>query len=494
MLRGDRLATYYNYIGSKWVKSASGKTFTSYNPANGKTLGHFQRSNKQDVDAAIKSAAAALPKWSSYPAPKRGEILLRFAQLLRKEKERFGRLITTEMGKVLMEGLGDTQEAIDCAGYMAGEGRRLFGHTTPSELRNKFCMTIRRPIGVVGLICPWNFPIAIPAWKMMPALVCGNTVILKPATDTPLCAVEFVKLLEKAGVPPGVVNLVTGTGSEVGEPLIKDPRVRAISFTGSRSVGEFVVANAGIKKVGLELGGKNPLIIMEDADLELAVEGVIWGAFGTTGQRCTAASRVIIHKKVKDEFLHMLLPKVRRLRLGDGLNKNTHVGPLINQRAVEKTHKYIQIGINEGAKLECGGKIPKMNGSFYEPTVFSDVLPHMRIATEEIFGPVLSVITVNSLDEAITVANNVDYGLTSAIYTKDIRNAFIAIERIDAGLTYINSSTIGSEVHLPFGGVKHTGNGVREAGIHGIEEFSEVKTVYIDYSNKLQMAQIDEIE
>ncbi len=483
--------TYKLRIGGEWVDASSGNSFVSVNPANpGQQLGRFQKASKEDVRKAIYAAESAFDRWSGTPAPKRGLILLRAAQIMRREKERLSRLMTMEMGKVLPEARGDVQEAIDMLEYMAGEGRRLFGYTTTSELKEKFAMCVRMPVGVFGLITPWNFPMAIPAWKLAPALVCGNTVVFKPASDTPLCAYELVGILEKAGLPKGVVNLVTGEGGVAGAEIVKNKRIGGISFTGSRDVGEFVMKNAGLKKVGLELGGKNGIIVMDDADLKLALEGVVWGAYGTTGQRCTAASRIIVHEKIREKFEPMLVKAVKALRLGNGLNKTTDVGPLINRKAVEKTHMYTRIGLKEGAKLLCGGKIPKMKGFFYEPTLFTDVNIKMRIAQEEIFGPSVAIIYVSSLDEAIEVMNSVRYGLSSAIYTNDVDNAFRAIERIEAGLTYINSSTIGSEVHLPFGGVKDTGS-AREGGIVGIDEFSEMKTVYIDYSGRLQKAQID---
>lgn len=483
--------TYKMYIGGRWVKSGTGETFESLNPANEKVLGKFQKGNEKDVKKAIDAAHRAFPKWSKMPPPKRGQILQRIAELLKKDKQRLGRLVTTEMGKVISEGLGDVQEAIDIFEYMAGEGRRLFGHTTTSELMDKFAMTIRRPVGVMGLICPWNFPIAIPAWKMSAAMICGNTMILKPATDTPLCATELVKLMEKAGVPPGVVNLVTGGGSTVGQEIVKNERIDGLSFTGSVHTGEWISANANLKKLGMELGGKNPIIVMNDANLDLALEGILFGAFGTGGQRCTACSRVIIQSGVKKRFMKKLLEATRKLRVGNGLDKKTDVGPLINKAAVEKSMKYVNIGKGEGAKVCCGGKKKPGKGFFFIPTVFEDVAADMRVAQEEIFGPVLSVIEVKSLDEAIDVANSVEYGLSSSIYTNDVNRAFRAIESIQAGLTYVNSPTIGSEVHLPFGGVKKTG-WTREAGIEGIEEFSYTKTVYVDYSGRLQKAQIEE--
>ena len=483
------MQTYKIFINGEWVNSVTGKTFSSLNPANEQILGEFQSCNYEDVNKAVNAAEKAYPEWSNVPAPKRGEFLLEIARLLRKNKERLGKLVTLEMGKIYKEALGDVQEAIDIFEYMAGEGRRLFGITTPSELKNKHCMTIRTPIGIVGLITPWNFPIAIPSWKISAALICGNTMIFKPSSDTPLCAVELVKILEKAGVPKGVVNLITGKGEDAGNAIIRNKKIRMISFTGSRDTGEFILKNSGIKKIGLELGGKNPIIIMDDANLELALEGVIWGAFGTSGQRCTAASRVIIHKKIKDKFEKMLLNKVKKLRLGNGLDKNTDIGPLVNKKALEKVHNYTQIGLKEGAKLICGGKLLNKKGYFYFPTIFTNVDKNMRIAQEEIFGPSLAIITVNNLQEAIEVCNSVQYGLSSSIYTNNIANAFTAMQKIEAGIVYINSSTIGSEVHLPFGGVKQTGNGTREGGVTGIDEFSEIKTIYVDYSGKLQKAQ-----
>ncbi|MBI4044550.1 MAG: aldehyde dehydrogenase family protein [Candidatus Diapherotrites archaeon] len=479
------------FIGGKWVSPSSRKYFPSINPATEKPIARFASGSEHDVKHAIEAAEAALPQWRKVPAPKRGQILLKFAGLLRRDKEPLARLVSTEMGKVLPEARGDVQEAIDIAEYMAGEGRRLFGHTTPSELPDKFAFTMRVPLGVCSLITPWNFPLAIPAWKTMPALVCGNTVVFKPSSDTPMCAARFVELLAKAGVPPGVVNMVTGSGEELGEALVASPKVRGVSFTGNKQTGAWIAKNAGVKKVGLELGGKNAIIIMDDADLDLALQGVLWGAFGTTGQRCTAASRVIVHEKVKKEFEHMLVRKASLLKLGPGTSPSTDVGPLINKKALEKVHYYTEVGLGEGAKLLLGGRPAKGKGFFYEPTIFSDVSPKMRIAREELFGPSLSIISASGVEEAIKIANSIEYGLSSSIYTRDISNAFRAIEGIEAGITYVNSSTIGAEVHLPFGGVKGTGNGAREAGWTGVEEFSEIKTVYIDFSGKLQKAQID---
>lgn len=482
---------YKLYIDGKWVNSNSGQTFPSLNPAKPKqVLGRFQKGNENDVEKAVEAAEKAFDSWSSTPAPKRGLILLRVAEILKKNKEKLAKLVTREMGKVIAEARGDVQEAIDMAEYIAGEGRRLFGHTTPSELRDKFCMTIRMPVGIYGLITPWNFPLAIPAWKIFPALICGNTVVFKPSSDTPLCATKMVEILEKSGLPKGVVNLVTGPGGSVGMSIVKHEKIRGISFTGSKFTGETIVKEVGLKKVGLELGGKNGIIVMDDANLNRALDGVIWGGYGTTGQRCTAASRVIVHEKIKDRFETMLVQRISKLRLGDGLKATTDIGPLINKAAQEKSMNYVEIGLREGAKILIGGRTPKMKGFFFEPTLFTNCTIDMRIAQEEIFGPIVSLIPVKDFDEAIDAMNSVEYGLSSAIYTEDIRKAFLAIQCIEAGLTYVNSSTIGSEVHLPFGGVKHTGN-TREGGIEGINEFSETKTVYVDYSGKLQKAQID---
>lgn len=482
------MPAYKMHIGGKWVSAP--ETFDTINPTTEKVIARFPKGNEKHVKKAVDAAEDAFKKWSETPPPLRGQVLQETANLLKKDKQRLGKLVATEMGKVLPEALGDVQEAIDVFEYMAGEGRRLFGHTTTSELKEKFSMTIRMPVGVMGLITPWNFPIAIPAWKLAPALVCGNTVVFKPSSDTPLCAYELVKILEKAGVPPGVVNFVTGPASTVGQTIVKHPKIHGISFTGSKFTGEWITKNAGLKKVGLELGGKNPIIVMDDADIPLAVDGILWGAFGTTGQRCTAASRVLVHAKIKDKLVNALVQRAKKLRLGNPLLKTTDVGPLINKKAQEKTGKYVGIGKGEGAKMVCGGKKPAGKGYFYEPTIFTSVKGNMRIAQEEIFGPVLSVIEFRRLDEAIETANAVEYGLSSAIYTKDVNNAFRAIQKLEAGLTYINSSTIGSEVHLPFGGVKATGH-TKEAGITGIDEFSNLKTVYVDYSGKLQKAQID---
>jgi alpha-ketoglutaric semialdehyde dehydrogenase len=493
------IATVYNnYIDGRWAPSASGETFENRNPANTDDLiGVFQKSTRTDVEAAIDAAARAYETWRLVPAPRRAELLFRAAQLIVERKEAFARDMTREMGKVLNETRGDAQEAIDMTFYMAGEGRRMFGQTVPSELRNKFAMSMRQPLGVSSVITPWNFPMAIPSWKIIPALVCGNTVVFKPASQTPLSAVNFVKVLEDAGVPKGVVNMVTGDGDEVGTPLTTHEQVRVVSFTGSTHVGRIVnqAAAPGFKKVHLEMGGKNVIMIMDDADLELAVDGCLWGGFGTTGQRCTAASRVVVHEKVYKRFVEQFVGRARSLVVGDGADESTQMGPSNSESQLKTVMKYVQIGREEGATLATGGarleagKYAK--GWFHEPTIFTDVDPGMRIAKEEIFGPVVSVIPCRSLDQAIEIGNNVEYGLSAAIYTQDINKAFTAMRDLYTGIFYVNAPTIGAEVQLPFGGTKSTGNGHREAGVAALDVFSEWKSVYVDFSGRLQRAQID---
>jgi len=489
---------FKNYINGKWKASSSGETFENVNPANhNEVLGRFQKSNKKDVNEAISAAENAQKQWRETPAPKRGEILFKVAELLQQQKESLAQDMTREMGKVISETRGDVQEAIDLTYYTAGEGRRLLGETVPSELKNKFCMSVRMPVGIVSAITPWNFPIAIPSWKLVPALVCGNTVVIKPATDTPLSVVNFIKIFEQAGLPPGVLNMVTGSGSEVGTPMTEHENVKLVSFTGSTDTGSLIASSCArnMKQYSLEMGGKNAIIVMDDADLDLAVEGVIFGAFGTTGQRCTACSRVIVHKKIMKKFTDLLVARTKTLKLGDGLKAKTDVGPLVNESQRTKVHNYVQIGSNEGAKLLIGGKYATgkdcKNGSFYQPTIFADVAPKMRIAQEEIFGPVVAIIPCNSFEQAVEIVNDSKFGLSSAIYTRDVNRAFKAIETLDTGITYINASTIGAEIQLPFGGTKGTGNGHREAGTTALEIFSEWKSVYVDYSGKLQKAQIE---
>ncbi len=489
---------YKNYINGKWVSSKSGKYFENRNPANwDEIIGIFPLSTSDEVDEAVKAAKKAFKYWASVPAPKRGEILRKAAEILMKRKEEISRILTRENGKILKEARGDTQEGIDTAFYAFGEGRRLFSYTTPSELPNKFCLTFRRPVGVFGIITPWNFPIALPSWKIFPALLAGNTVVFKPPVDAPLCAYELVKILEEAGVPEGVINLVFGSGSVVGEAILAHPDIDGIAFTGSSEVGARIAEVAGktLKKISLELGGKNAQIVMDDANLELALEGAIWGAYATAGQRCTATSRIIVHEKVYDEFLEMFYERAKNLKVGNGLDESVEMGPVINESQLKKIHEYVEIGKKEGAKLILGGERLKGEeydkGFFYKPTIFTDVSPNSRIAQEEIFGPVVCFFKVKDIDEAIEVLNNTKYGLSSSIYTQDINKAMKAIEKIEAGITYINGPTIGAECHLPFGGVKNTGNGHREGGWTVYDIFTEIKTVYIDYSGKLQKAQID---
>jgi aldehyde dehydrogenase (NAD+) len=488
---------FQNYIGGEWVDAASGDTFESTSPADGEVLGVFPRSGAEDVDRAVAAAKTAFEDWRLVPAPKRGEILFRFAQLLVEAKDELTELMTHEMGKVWAEAGGDVQEAIDMSYYMGGEGRRLFGQTTPSELRDKFQMSVRMPIGVIGVITPWNFPIAIPSWKIAPALVAGNTVVFKPATDTPALGQRFVELLDEAGVPKGVVNVVHGGGGAVGERLVAHADVRVISLTGSRETGVKVLQAAaeGLKHVHLELGGKNAIIVMEDADLDLALDGILWSAFGTSGQRCTAASRVIVHETLYDDLAKGIVERAEAMRLGPGWEPDTDVGPVINDSALEKIHSYTGIGRDEGAHLLTGGEIATdgdlAKGFYYRPTVFGGVDPEMRIAQEEIFGPVLSLISVADEAEAVRVSNGVRYGLSSSIFTRDVNRAFRAMRDLEAGITYVNAGTIGAEVHLPFGGTKDTGNGHREAGQAALDVFTEWKSVYVDYSGTLQRAQID---
>ncbi len=489
---------YKNLINGKWQDAKGGKTFLNINPAdNSDIVGEFPASTPDDVEAAIQAAKKAFSTWKKVPAPKRAEILFKTGELLIKRKAELAREMTREMGKVLKETNGDVQEAIDTAYHHAGEGRRLFGFTTPSELKDKFAMTIRAPIGVCVLITPWNFPMAIPSWKLFPALVAGNTVVFKPASDTPKSGHTLVEILLEAGIPEGVVNIVHGSGSNVGIPLVRHPDVRVVSFTGSCEVGREINAIAGgsLKRVSCELGGKNAQIVMEDADIDNAVEGSVWGAFGTTGQRCTATSRLILHSKIKETFINKFMERAKKLRLGNGLDPQTDVGPVVNAGRIEFINKYIEIGKKEGAKLLIGGKRASegnlKNGYFYEPTIFDNVSPEMKIAKEEIFGPVVSIISTNSIDEAIKILNNVSYGLSCSLYTQDINRAFRFIEEAENGVVYVNAPTIGAEAHLPFGGFKETGNGHRE-GAHTIYDvFTEWKTVFIDYSGRLQKAQMD---
>jgi aldehyde dehydrogenase (NAD+) len=480
------------------VAARSGKYFENRNPADTRDLiGMFPASNAEDVDLAADAATEAYETWRLVPAPKRAEILYRTGEILTERKEQYARDMTREMGKVLSETRGDVQEAIDTAFYMAGEGRRMYGQTTPSELRNKFAMSVRMPVGVIGMIAPWNFPMAIPSWKLFPALVCGNTCVIKPAEDTPLSTYNLVAALMDAGLPPGVVNIVSGFGPDAGAPIVEHPLVRAISFTGSSAVGSVIGSTAArlFKPCSLEMGGKNAMIVMEDANLELAVEGALWGAFGTTGQRCTATSRILLHKSIAADFAKQLVKRAKNLRVGNGLNEKMQMGPQVNEQQIETSTSYCEVALEEGAKLLCGGerltKGDAKHGWFFAPTIFSGVKPQMRLAQEEVFGPVVALIEFGNFDEAVSIANGIKYGLSTSIYTRDVNRAFKAMRDLEAGITYVNAPTIGAEVHLPFGGVKQTGNGHREGGTGALDFYTSWKSVYVDYSDKLQRAQID---
>jgi alpha-ketoglutaric semialdehyde dehydrogenase len=487
-----------NLIGGEWLPAGSGKTLEDRNPADrDDVVGIFPSSSREDVDAAVAAARKAYPGWRATPAPRRAEVLFNVGAILTRDKEELARLMTREMGKVLAETRGDVQEAIDMAFLAAGEGRRLFGYTTPSELPNKFAMCVRQPIGVCALVTPWNFPMAIPAWKSMAALIAGNTIVIKPATDTPASVVALARVFEEAGLPPGVFNVVIGSGGDVGDPLVAHPDVKVVSFTGSTAVGRQISMACAptFKRVHLEMGGKNAILVLEDADIDLAVEGAVWGAFGTTGQRCTASSRLLVHEQVVQEFSEKLVARARTLQVGNGLDSRVQVGPCISERQRETVARYVEIGKNEGAKLLCGGeKIADgdlARGFFFAPTVFGEATPDMRISREEIFGPVTTIIPIESFEEGVRVANAVEYGLSGSVYTRDVDRAFRAMRDFETGIFYVNSSTIGAEVHLPFGGIKNTGNGHREAGIAGLEVFTEWKSIYVDFSGRLQRAQID---
>jgi aldehyde dehydrogenase (NAD+) len=486
-----------NFIGGRWTAARGARARERRSPADSTDLvGRFADSDASDVADAVAAAKAAFPGWRSTPAPKRGELLFRAAEILVRRKEDFARDMTREMGKILAEARGDVQEAIDMTYYMAGEGRRQFGQTTPSELRDKFQMSVRMPVGVAGLVTPWNFPMAIPSWKMMPALVLGNTVVLKAAPDTPLSAVNLVSALVEAGLPPGVVNLVTG-GPEAGAALVEHPDVGIVSFTGSTATGRRVseVAARALKHCHLEMGGKNVIMVMDDADLDLAVDGAIWGGFGTTGQRCTAASRIVLQRGVYEAFSRRFVERARALRVGNGLDPSTDMGPVVSEGQLRRIEAYVALARQEGAKLLCGGSRlgsgELARGFFFEPTVFGEVAPSMRVAREEIFGPVVCLVPVDSLEQAIEVGNGVDYGLSASIYTRDIGKAFRAMQEMYTGIFYVNAPTIGAETHLPFGGTKGTGNGHREACVQALEVFSEWKSIYVDFSGGLQRAQID---
>jgi alpha-ketoglutaric semialdehyde dehydrogenase len=483
--------TYQNFIAGEWRTSKSGATFSSTNPANtDEIVGYYQQSTIADLEEAVEAARKAQPGWAATPAPERGEVLSRTGFILEQRREELAALMTREMGKVLKETRGDVQTAIDVAKFIAGEGRRAEGETIPSALNNKFCMTIRQPLGVVGIITPWNFPLAIPAWKTFPALLAGNAVILKPASDTPLLSLKMVEILRDAGLPAGVLNVVTGPGAVLGDALVSHKGVNMISLTGSTEVGRHVAEICGrdLRRCALELGGKNAVIVLEDADLNLAVESVAWGGFGTAGQRCTATSRVIVHKAVEREFTERLVAAAEKLKIGNGLDPQIDMGPLVNKGRVKAVHEYTQVGRQEGAKLLIGGDAlsdeEHRRGAFYRPTIFSDVRPTMRIAREEVFGPFISILPVASYEEAVQVANATEYGLSTSIFTNDLRTTFRAMRDIEAGLVYFNAPTTGAEIHMPFGGMKASGNGHRELGTHAVQEFSETKSIFMSYPPK----------
>ncbi|MEN2768207.1 aldehyde dehydrogenase family protein [Ornithinibacillus xuwenensis] len=484
-----------NFINGEWIEVE--KTTPVINPATGEAILDVPLSDAASVRDAVKAAKKAQKEWALVPAPQRAELLYRVGYILKERKEELSQLLTMENGKVIEEARGEVQEGIDMAFYMAGEGRRLFGQTTPSELKDKFAMSVRAPLGVVGIITPWNFPIAIATWKSFPAIVAGNAVVWKPATETPIMAYELAKVFEEAGLPKGVINVVFGSGSEVGEAMVHHPDIRVISFTGSNDTGRNIAAECGrqLKKVSLEMGGKNAVIVMDDADLDLAVEGILWSAFGTSGQRCTACSRVIVHEAVKETLEERLLVAMEKLTIGNGLDESIKVGPIINKAGIEKIKKYIEIGKEEGAKLLAGGyeltEAEHKGGNYFAPTLFTDATMSMRIAQEEIFGPVVSLIPVKSLEEAIEVNNSVTFGLSSSIFTRDVNRVFQAQRDLDTGIVYVNAGTTGAEIHLPFGGTKGTGNGHRDSGVQALDVFTEWKSVYVDYSGKLQRAQID---
>jgi aldehyde dehydrogenase (NAD+) len=488
-----------NLIDGHRVPARDGRIIEDRNPADWREMvACVPRSGPKDVHAAVEAARRALPAWSATPAPKRAHVLLRSAVLLEERKDVLAKFMTREMGKPLKETRGDVQEAIDTAYFFAGEGRRLYGQTMPSELPDKLCLTFRRPVGVCGLITPWNFPIAVPSWKVYPALIAGNTLVLKPAEDTPVSALYFAEILSEAGLPDGVLNVVTGFGAEAGDALVRHKDVALLSFTGSAEIGARVasICGASLRRVALELGGKNAQIVLEDADIDLAVEGALWGAFATAGQRCTATSRLVIHEKIYKKFLDALVARAKKIKLGNAsVDPSVEVGPVINATQLKRIDGYVRGAVRQGARLVLGGRIARRadlrHGSFYEPTIFSGVSPGMTIAREEVFGPVTCVLRVKSYEEAVRVVNDTEYGLSSSIYTHDVNRAARAISDIQSGITYVNSPTIGAEAHLPFGGVKKTGNGFREAGPTALDVFTEWKTVYLDHSARLQKAQVD---
>ncbi|HTP03186.1 MAG TPA: aldehyde dehydrogenase family protein [Anaerolineales bacterium] len=486
---------FSSYIDGKWVKGCTGSTFDTINPANEDVLASIPAAGPTDIDAAVEAATRAFDSWRLTPAPLRGELLFSIGAALKAHKEELARLLTQDMGKVIAEARGDVQEAIDMAYYMGGEGRRLLGYTAPVEMENKFGMAMRDPSGVVGIITPWNFPIAVPSWKIFPALVAGNTIIWKPSPETPAISAAFVRVFEEAGLPPGVFNLLLAPGADVAQALVSHPGVRVLSFTGSTATGRLIAESAAKlnKKVSLEMGGKNAIIVLDDANLELATDATLWAAFGTSGQRCTAASRLIVQRGIAPRLKDALLVRTLRLRLGDGLDEAVQIGPVINGAALQRIQGYVESGKQEGARALAGAQAADVNGKgfYYRPTLFDGVEPGSTLEREEIFGPVLSIIEVDTLEEAIQINNRSKYGLSTSIFTQDVNRAFTAMRDVFTGLVYINHGTTGAEIQFPFGGVRATGNGHREAGQAGLDLFTEWKSIYVDYSGKLQRAQID---
>ena len=481
--------TYNNFIGGRWVPAKAGATYKITNPAKKDTvLGEFQFSSDDDAQQAIAAAADALESWAETPAPSRAAVLFRALNIFERRADEMARSITTEEGKPLADAQGEVKRAMNIIEYAAGEGRRMFGYTTPSELPSTIAYTVRRPVGVMAIITPWNFPLAIPAWKIAPALICGNTLVFKPASSTPMTAVKLVEIFEEAGVPPGVLNLVTGPGSSVGNTLVESPDVKGISFTGSTEIGTGIYTEGArsLKKVQCEMGGKNAVILLADADLDKALGGIVQAAFGSTGQRCTATSRVIVEEAIYEEFMEQLVERTGKLKIGDGMDPEVDVSPLASESQFETVTGYIGIGTEEGARLVYGGNA--LSGGIYddgyyvEPTIFTDVDPSMRIAQEEIFGPVLTVFKAKDLGDAIEISNSVKFGLSSSVYTRDLTQAFEYVNTVETGMVHINSPTLGGEVHLPFGGLKSSGVGHREQGVAAVEFFSEVITVYVDYA------------
>ena len=483
--------TYKNFIGGKWIESTSSKTVQNVNPANtDDILGANRQATREEARAAVEAAADAFQAWRRTPAPARGKIVAKAARLMEAAKEELATILTHEEGKTISESRGELQRSINVAEFCAGESRRMNGETIFSELPSNFVYTIKQPLGVVACVTPWNFPVAIPTWKIAPALVAGNTVVFKPATITPATAVRIVEIFEEAGIPPGVLNLILGSGSDAGDEIINHPAVKAVSFTGSNGVGIRMYEQVSRRgaKCQCEMGGKNPVVILEDCDMDLAVENTVQGAFGSSGQRCTATSRAVVVDKIADEFVERVSKRAQSMRIGDGMDPQTEMGPSVDEGQFKTVLEYLNIGKEDGATLVCGGERATGNGLdkgfFVKPTVFDHVTPDMRIAREEIFGPVLSVLRVKDFEEALTVANDTEFGLSSSIFTNDAARIFRFVDEIETGMTHINSPTTGGEAHIPFGGIKGTGIGDREQGSTALDFYTELKVVYVDYTGR----------